>query len=319
MDDLRLLRSFVVVAEEGSISRAAARLHMSQPPLSVRLRNLERELGVQLLVRHGRGVDTTAAGRVLAERCRRILGDLDAVRHEVEAIGQGARGRLRVAAGPGVVPPQLSRLISAVRVDTPEVEVDLVDADDRRALDALRHGEVDVAVVPRAPVGAPAARDTESAVVAREPLVAVLTRSSRPASPERVDLSAHAGTTLVAFGPDRSPALHDHVVRAWRDAVGHDPVVHRVDSVTGLLGTVLAGVGIALLPAGFDRVLWTGLEARPLRHHTPVVETAVFWRRDDDGPIVRRFLRTALATPEPDVLEPHHARTEPWVEPDLAD
>ena len=92
--DLRTLRCFLTVAEEGSITRAALRLHMSQPPLSVRLQALERELDVALLVRHGRGVELTAAGRVLAERARRLLSDADSTAEAVRSVGQGMRGHL---------------------------------------------------------------------------------------------------------------------------------------------------------------------------------------------------------------------------------
>ena len=87
--DLRTLRCFLTVAEEGSITRAALRLHMSQPPLSVRLQALERELDVALLVRHGRGVELTAAGRVLAERARRLLSDADSTAEAVRSVGPG--------------------------------------------------------------------------------------------------------------------------------------------------------------------------------------------------------------------------------------
>lgn len=305
----------MITAEEGSISRAATRLHMSQPPLSVRLQGLERELGVQLLVRHGRGVETTAAGRVLAERGRRLLADLDATADEVRAIGRGEHGRLRVAVGHAVPPPLVTRLIAAVGVDTPGVAVELVETEDNHALESIRDGEVDAALAPLPPSPKPratAARGTESAVVTREPLVAVL-----PAEPEagteRTDLRSF-DSALITLSHLHSPAMHAHTLGAWQAATGSRPTVHEAGSITGILTLILAGVGISLLPAGFEKTLWSGLTARPLLHHTPVVETAVHWGVDANAPILARFLRTALATPEPDVLELHHARTQPWVD-----
>lgn len=316
--DVRDLESFVVVSEEGSISRAAARLRISQPPLSTRIQALERDLDVQLLVRHGRGVETTAAGRVLAERARRLLADLASARREVQAIGLGAHGRLRVAVGPAVVPLEVTRLLSAVRIETPAVDVELVNADDPRAVDALRHGDVDVALAPRArstDTAAPARR-TESGVIAREPLIVVLASAHHEAIGERVDLNDLGDAALVSLGPATSPVMHEHVTSAWRSVTGRSPKVVPVASMSGLLSMILAGLGVALLPASYERILWPGLEARPLRHHVPVIETAIFWRQDDHSPIIRRFLRTALSTPEPDMLEPHHSRIEPWVDDD---
>ena len=126
--DLRTLRCFLTVAEEGSITRAALRLHMSQPPLSVRLQALERELDVALLVRHGRGVELTAAGRVLAERARRLLSDADSTAEAVRSVGQGMRGHLSVTVGATVAPSLLAGLLASMRASAPDVEVTVADA-----------------------------------------------------------------------------------------------------------------------------------------------------------------------------------------------
>ncbi|HEY1486140.1 MAG TPA: LysR family transcriptional regulator, partial [Micromonosporaceae bacterium] len=100
--DIRRLRYFVAVAEERSISRAARRLHLAQPPLSVQLHGLERELGVTLFTRHRRGVDLTEAGVELAHHARRLLDDIDTVTDAVRSVGQGASGRLTLAFVPAL-------------------------------------------------------------------------------------------------------------------------------------------------------------------------------------------------------------------------
>ena len=90
--DLKQLEYFLAVAEERSVTRAAVRLHLTQPPLSAQLARLEHELGVPLLVRHRRGVDLTEAGRVLAERARRLLAEAEATAEEVTGTGRGGPG-----------------------------------------------------------------------------------------------------------------------------------------------------------------------------------------------------------------------------------
>jgi DNA-binding transcriptional LysR family regulator len=87
---------------------------MSQPPLSVRLKALEREVGVELLARHGRGVELTAAGRVLVERARRLLVDVDGTADAVRSVGRGVRGRLSLAVGSTVAPSLLAELLGHV-------------------------------------------------------------------------------------------------------------------------------------------------------------------------------------------------------------
>lgn len=307
--DLRSLECFVAVAEEGSVSRAAVRLHMSQPPLSVRLQSLERELGVELLVRHGRGVDLTAPGRLLLERARRLLADLDTTGSAVRAVGEGRRGRLALAVGRTVSPALLGRVLRDLRRSAEDLALELTELSDAEVLDRVAGGTADAALLHLGPEGArprPAepGRGHEVAVVDREPLVAVLRADHPQAGSERVDLADLVAGTLVA--PDRraSPGLYEHAVAAWRRGSGAAPEVVQTESVVGVLALVSAGVGVALLPASADGLAWDALVTRPLRQHAPPVETAIAWLARDDAPVLRRLLRVALATPEPDVLGP---------------
>src|ERR1700754_737035 len=174
--DMRTLRCFLTVAEEGSITRAALRLHMSQPPLSVRLQALERELDVELLVRHGRGVELTAAGRMLVERTRRLLADADAAAEAVRSAGEGMRGRLTVTVGTTVAPGLLVRLLSAMRSSAPDVEVVVSDVAGAEVLDAVTHADIDAGLIGLGPAEAGVRvkprSELEIAVVDREPLMA---------------------------------------------------------------------------------------------------------------------------------------------------
>lgn len=317
--DLRDLECFLAVAEEGSISRAAAALHMTQPPLTVRLQALERELGTALLVRHGRGVTLTAAGRLLAERSRRHLADLAATSDMVRAVGSGTRGTLRVVVGHTVSPRLLPHLTGSATLG-PDVDLRLSEVTDVDVVERVHHREAHAGLLhlpPAVPGGTRhvhgRAQGLEVAVIAREPLVAVLPEGHPAASDERVDLASLAGPRVV-LADTAGEGFAAHTRAVWALVAGDGRTAgarHEAGSIMHALALVEAGVGITLLPAQYVGPAWKGLVARQLRRHTAVVETAALWRPDEDSPVMRRFLRSALSTPEPDVLGPEHGRRRP--------
>jgi DNA-binding transcriptional LysR family regulator len=308
--DLRTLSCFLAVAEEGSISAAAKRLHMSQPPLSVRIQALERELGVTLLARHGRGVQLTDAGRVLVERSRRLLLDVDGAADAVRSVGHGVTGRLSVAVGGTIAPSLVAALVRQMRADAPDVALAVNDVPEATVADHVRHGDHDTGLVYVPPVTTSPRADAvlDLAVVAREPLVAVLPRGHAQARGERADLPGLADETLIAPARPGLPGLHEHVVSAWAAVDGDPHRVREADSPTMILALVAAGVGVAVMPQALAALAWDEHVVLPVRQHRPAVETAVVWRRTATSPVLRRFLRVALSTPEPDVLGPDHAR-----------
>jgi DNA-binding transcriptional LysR family regulator len=313
--EVRALECFLAVAEEGSISRAAAALHMSQPPLTVRVQALERELGVELLVRHGRGVDLTAAGRALADRARRLLTDIAVTTDLVRTVGLGTRGRLAIAVGRTVSPRLLPHLTGSAALGG-GVELTLTEDTDTEVVERVHHRDANAGLLHLAP-GTPGrprhphghACGLEVAVVAREPLVAILPEAHPGAAAERVDLAEiRDSRVVVADSVGEGFAAHTRAAWAGAGEGEHDLRAVEAGSVMQALALVESGSGVTMLPAQYTSMVWAGLVARPLRQHTPVVETAVCWRPDEDSPVLQRFLRAALSTPEPDVLGPSQAR-----------
>jgi DNA-binding transcriptional LysR family regulator len=308
--DLRQLRYFLAVAEERSVTRAAARLHLTQPPLSAQLARLEHELGVALFVRHRRGVDLTDAGRRLAEHARRILDDVDAATESVRRTGQGASGRLTVAFVPAtawaVLPPLLRRFHAA----SPGVELRFREGGTDAVTEHVRARRADLGLVHLPPGGAAGGvgPDLDVAVVRREPLVAVLPRDRAEAVGDRVDLAALAAEPFLVPGRPVWGGLTPHVLGACRLA-GFRPVLREVELVQTAVALVGSGLGVSVLPAAVERICGPDAVTRPLARHVPVVETGLLRRRTDSPtPPVQRFLRLALDTPEPDVLGPAFAR-----------
>ncbi|MFF4214472.1 LysR family transcriptional regulator [Streptomyces sp. NPDC001796] len=316
--DLRGLECFLAVADHGSVSRAAAHLHMTQPPLTVRLQSLERELGVELLVRHSKGVELTAAGRLLAERARRLFAELAQTREMVRAVGLGTRGRLSVAVGHTVSPRLLARLTGGPRLG-PDVDVALTDVSDADVIERVHRREAHAGLLHLPPVepgqarhAGGRARGLEVAVVARDRLAVVLPERHPAAGCDRVDLATLEDDRVVVADAV-GEGLAAHVRTAWSGAPKASATHHEAGSVAHALALVEAGAGVTLVPMEHTALVWPGLVPRPLRQHTGVVETAVCWRPDEDSPVLRRFLRGALSTPEPDVLGPALGRHEPDV------
>ncbi|MEJ3659329.1 LysR substrate-binding domain-containing protein [Actinomycetes bacterium KLBMP 9759] len=306
--DLRQLRYFLAVAEERSVTRAAARLHLTQPPLSAQLARLENELGVPLFVRHRRGVDLTDAGRQLVEHARRLLSDVETATDAVRRTGQGRSGRLTLAFVPSVVWSGLAELLRRFHGARPDVELRFLEARTDAVTEHVRAGRADLGIVNLPPGGAGegVGPDLDAAVIRREPMVAVLPRER--AGAERVDLAELAGEPFLCPAMPGWGGLTRHIVGACRLS-GFEPRLREVDLVHTVVALVGAGFGVSVLPASVERVCGTDAVTRPLARPVPVVETALLRRRaEPPSPPVQRFLRMALDTPEPDALGPAFAR-----------
>ncbi|ATL69740.1 LysR family transcriptional regulator [Nocardia terpenica] len=306
--DLRQLRYFVTVAEERSLTRAAARLHLTQPPLTAQIARLERELGVRLLYRHRRGVDLTDAGRHLLLHARRVLADIDGVAESVRHLGDGRAGRLALAFDSGTGWGVLPGLLARYRRARPQVVLDYAEAAGEAVLDSvrLRRNELGIVALPP-PAGMPVREpQLDFAVIHREPLLALLPRAlARPG--ERIDPADLADEQFFAPAPGAWGGLHRHLIEICRSAA-IDPALREVAQLSTVVAMVGAGLGVSVVPASMRTLCGPEVTLAPLARHVPAVETAVVWRRDAaPSPPAAYFLRLALSTPEPDVLGPELA------------
>ncbi len=144
--DLRHLRTFATVAEQGSVSKAALRLRIAQPALSRQIINLEQELGVKLFERVGRGLRLTRDGRQLLDSCRGVLGHVALMTEQAQSLRAGNAGVLRVAASPQIIESVLSTFLRDYRDSYPQVQVKLAEAVGRDQLVMLEQGEVDICI-----------------------------------------------------------------------------------------------------------------------------------------------------------------------------
>jgi DNA-binding transcriptional LysR family regulator len=288
--ELRHLRYFLAVAEERHFGRAAARLHMAQPPLSQQIRQLEDELGVRLLDRNTRRVELTDAGAAYLERVRAVLAEVDQAGEEARRVAAGLQGRLVVGCVGSATYSLLPALARTVREELPGVEFGFrgeMLVPDQVA--ALLDREIDLALL-RPPVDEPALR---VATLRRDRLIVALPDAHRLAERRRLRVEDLRGEDLVIHAAGRS-VMHGTVQALCRDAGFEPRVRHQVAETSTLVTFVAAGLGIAVVPEPVSRLGVAGTTYLPLADRNARIDLATAVRSDDNSPALARVL-TLLA------------------------
>ena len=288
--ELRHLRYFVAVAEEGHITRAAERLGIQQPPLSQQIQALERELETQLFRRKPRGVELTPAGQALLDEARAILARTDEAVAAVKRTARGEAGRIGIGfTSSASFHPFLPRAIRAFRETHPLVALALEESGTTELVDALRTQSLDVAFV-RSPVGE--SDDLFIRPLLEEAMVAALP-SGHPLSTGRdpLPLAALASETFILYRRPVGPGLHDAIIAAC-DRAGFSPTIgQEAPRMLSTLSLVAAGLGVTVVPASMSRLEAEGVAYRPLDASAPLTAPLnLAYRRDEISAAVRRFV-----------------------------
>jgi LysR family transcriptional regulator, benzoate and cis,cis-muconate-responsive activator of ben and cat genes len=290
MVELRHLRYFVAVAEELNFSRAAERLHMAQPPLSAAIRQLERELGTELLLRTTREVRLTEPGRTFLEGARRTLADLERAEHDARRAAAGDLGRLHVAFSWSARFETLPALGRAFRESHPDVELLTEEMWNARMLPALLSGAIDAAVS----LCPEAAAEFSYQAIRSEQVVALVADHHPLSARESIELGALADDGFLFFPRELAPRLHDVMVAMCRRA-GFEPQIRSESFHSGWEMQILADVPVvALAPASVALALPDRITALPISAPADRLETALVWRSDDGSP-TSAALRTVAA------------------------
>lgn len=285
--ELRHLRYFIAVAEELSFTRAAARLHIAQPPLSTQIRALERRLGVELFDRSRRAIALTAAGDTLLVEARRLLVQVDQALRVTQRAGSGETGRLTVGFVPSATNEALPVHLRAFRARYPAVELFLREMRPDDLVAALAEGGVDICFL-----YLPFADERfASRTVAHERLVAALPADHRLARRRQLHVGDLREEPFVLPERHRMPGLNARVLAACRRA-GFEPLAVQKDVwlLQTIMGLVAAGLGVALVPGSAQQLNRTGVALRPLRDAGEPIELGAYWRRDDRSVVLRRFV-----------------------------
>ena len=289
---LEQLRGFLAVAEELHFGRAAARLKMTQPPLSRQIQKLERVVGAQLLERDNRGVALTAAGEVFLGEARRLLSLADTAPELARRVATGSHGVMRIGFTAASTYGTLGRLLNEVGAQLPDLSLDLHEMVTREQVAALLNEEIDLGLA-RPPFDA----DTfGSRLLHREALLVAAPEGHRLLGLGRDVLAADlAAERVVMHSPTRARYFYDLVVSMVPTASQN--TVHTVSQVLTMLWLVAAGRGVAFVPSSAARLPIEGVGF--VRLETPVpdpVELHLLWMRESRNPALQRVLTLLDAT-----------------------
>ncbi len=291
--DWQHLRSFVAVAEEGHITRAAERLNTQQPPLSMRIRALEKRLDVQLFRRKARGVEMTEAGRVLLSHARTLLEQHAKTLDAVKRAGRGELGRLCVGTIPtGPLHPLMPSSVRLFRERYPDASVTLEESLRDELLRRLGDGQIDVAFMRSEPVD-----DAGLAVevLLTEPMVVALPRRdplAKRGATSPIAMKALKEAAFVVFARQQGPAFYDSTVAACQRAGFSPNIVQEAPRVTTALALVAAGLGVCVVPASMQRFALDGVAFRAIDERAGLKAVlALCWRRNDPSPALRNYLQ----------------------------
>jgi LysR family hca operon transcriptional activator len=284
--ELRHLRYFIAVAEEGSLTLAAERrLHTAQPSLSRQIKDLEFEIGVQLMTRSARGIELTAAGRAFLEHARLALTQTEAAVEAARRAAQPARPSFRLGFLTGQEMDWLAEAMHIMRDELPNIDVTVSSQYSPQLADDLVRGKLDLAFL-RPEAHMP---DLEYKVVVKEPLVVVLPSDHRLASRKAIALEDIAQETFIGMSktaPTLKAIIDDYLKRSGVDLRAE----HEIDNLGMAMSLVASTRGVTLLPAYAQNFVPWSVISRPLEGEAPTIDLVIGYHRANTSPILKLFL-----------------------------
>ncbi|HEX9444297.1 MAG TPA: LysR substrate-binding domain-containing protein [Candidatus Binatia bacterium] len=299
--ELRRLKYFIAVAEELHFGRAAAKLRITQPPLSQQIQLLERELGMQLFHRTKRHVELTSMGRVFLGEARAVLDQAEGAVARTRRVQRGESGQMSIGWMPWAELTPLPYMIRAFCERYPDVRLDVRSLSVSDQLAALQEGKIDVGFVLSTSVleaTDPPKDGLKTEIVLKPPLVVVAPRSHRFAARQRIELAELANEPYILFKRESGPVFYDYVISFYHKNGLRLDIRHEADHPSAVLGLVAAGLGITILPFTANGFV-AGVVLCELPAATPELEIALAWRAQNDSALLANFIETIRAY-EPD-------------------
>ena len=283
--ELRHLRYFVAVAETGSLTVAAEkRLHTSQPSLSRQIKDLEYQVGVELLIRSARGVELTDAGRAFIDHARLALSQVDAAIEAARRAGKPSKERFALGFLTG---QEMSWLPSAMEIlhdDLPSIDVTVSSDYSPDLAEAVAKGKVDLALLRAEPEF-----DLEYRVISKESLIVLMRSDDELATKATVQPQDLRGRPFIAMGGKARvlrAVIDDYLQRS---GIELEPS-QEVDNPAMVMSLVASTGGLALIPAYVENLMPWSVVSRPLAGQSPTIELVVGYRAANSSPVLRKFL-----------------------------
>jgi LysR family hca operon transcriptional activator len=284
--ELRHLRYFVAVAEAGSLTVAAARkLHTSQPSLSRQIRDLEYEIGAQLLTRRARGIELTPAGRAFLEHARSVLSQVEAATEAARRVAHPAKPCFSMGFLTGHELTWMPEALQILRDALPNIDVMISSQYSPLLADGLSKGKIDAAFL-RREQGAP---DLAFRLLIKEPLVVVLPSNHRLAALKAISPQDLVGETFVTVS-NTAPVLRGVIDNYLKWSGIKITPAHEADHVVMGMSLIASTRGVGLLPAYAQNFLPSSVTSRPLKGDTPTVDLVLGYRKSNQSPILKLLL-----------------------------
>ena len=284
--ELRHLRYFVAVAETESLTLAAkSRLHTSQPSLSRQIRDLEEEIGAQLMTRTARGIELTPAGRAFLDHARGVLLQVDAAAEAARRVVHPAKPCFSMGFLTGHELTWMPEALRILRDELPNIDVMISSQSSPLLADSLSKRKIDAAFL-RREKGVP---ELGFRLLAKEPLMVILPSDHHLAALKAISPRDLVGETFVAVS-DTAPVLRKIIDNYLKRSGVNITPAHQADHVTMGMSLIVSARGVGLLPAYAQNFLFSSVTSRPLKGIAPTVDLVLGYRKSNQSPILKLFL-----------------------------
>jgi LysR family transcriptional regulator, hca operon transcriptional activator len=284
--ELRHLRYFVAVAEAGSLTVAALReLHTSQPSLSRQIRDLESEVGAQLLTRRARGIELTPAGRAFLHHARSVLSQVEAGAEAARRVADPAKPCFAIGFLTGHEMTWMPEALRILRDELPNIDVMISSQYSPRLADGLAQGKIDAAFL-RREKGVPGLAFRP---LVKEPLMVILPRDHHLAVLKAISPKDLAGETFVIVS-DTAPVLRGIIDDYLKRSRINIKPTHEADHVTMGISLIISTRGVGLLPAYAQNFLPSSVTSRPLKGDAPTIELVLGYKKSNESPVLKLLL-----------------------------
>lgn len=290
--DQRSLQQFLVLAEELHFGRAAARLHMSQPPLSKHIQRMEEQLGVRLFERDQRNVRLTSAGAAFVEQAKQLLAQSALAIRAIQQIERGETGQIRIGFVAAAIYLAIGRLFQAIEQQVPGIEIHWQEMSSAEQTDALAQDKIDLGIAHR-----PLVMDGMGAqMVAKVPLVVVVPETHPLARRKSVALRQLERNPFILLPRAPAPGYHDLLLSTCFNAGFSPAVCHYAKHLLSAISLVAMGRGVTLAPQTLSRATVPGVVFIPIQGEPSYATYSVIWNRHNALPILPRVLDVLAAT-----------------------